>query len=206
MTVYGSHRCGGSIIAIARILTAAHCTAGLSTSAMQIRAGSTNNVIGGYTRTISRFVNHPSYTSSTLKNDISVLHLTTALDTSLPTISIIALPNQGESAAVGTLSKVSGWGALCEGCGGTTTLRYVMVPIISNSDCNLAYDGSVTDGMLCAGYPQGNSDACQGDSGGPLSYNVLEGIVSWGMGCARPNYPGVYTRVSYYRNWIIQNS
>lgn len=188
------------------MLTAAHCTAGFPAILMEIRAGSTNHGSGGHTRTISRFVNHPYYSSSTLKNDISILYFTAPLDTNLPSISTIALPERDISAAVGSLSQVSGWGATCESCGISSILQYVMIPIISNNECNIAYQGSVTDGMLCAAYPEGSKDACNGDSGGPLSYdNVLEGIVSWGTGCARPNFPGVYTRVAYYRDWIDEN-
>lgn len=65
------------------------------------------------------------------------------------------------------------------------------------------YGGGITAGMLCAGLPEGGRDACQGDSGGPLTVaNQVAGIVSWGIGCARPNLPGVYARVPFYRNWI----
>lgn len=202
---FGSHRCGGSIISTTRVLSAAHCTAGISPNFLEIRAGSTNFGVGGHLRTISQFVNHPLFSSSTLRNDISILQFVTPLNTNLPSISIISLPYF--SAPVGSLAQVSGWGATCESCSFSAILRYIMIPIISNLDCNRVYEGSITDGMMCALYPGGTRDACQGDSGGPLTHNnVLEGIVSWGNGCARPNFPGVYTRVAFYRNWIDENT
>jgi secreted trypsin-like serine protease len=49
----------------------------------------------------------------------------------------------------------------------------------------------------------------QGDSGGPLMLNdgkwTQVGIVSWGIGCGKGQYPGVYTRVTSFMNWITKN-
>lgn len=62
--------------------------------------------------------------------------------------------------------------------------------------------------MICAGYEDGKKDACNHDSGGPLIVGFDEdkpsliGVVSWGKGCGLPNYPGVYSSVTYYRKWI----
>ena len=90
----------------------------------------------------------------------------------------------------------------------TNTLQYVRVPAITNAACNNDYGGSITDSMICAGYPGvGGKDACQGDSGGPFVCNdggkaVIAGVVSWGNGCALADYPGVYARTTYFLDWI----
>jgi len=96
---------------------------------------------------------------------------------------------------------------MTEGGGTTVILREVTVPIISNTQCSTYYDG-ITARMLCAYVEGGGKDSCQGDSGGPAVVDgpLLVGIVSWGIGCARPNYPGVYTRVSSVYSWICSNS
>lgn len=83
----------------------------------------------------------------------------------------------------------------------------VDLPIIDFDECRheTSYGDAVIPGMLCAGYLEGEKDACVGDSGGPLVCEGLQaGIVSWGNGCAMAFSPGVYTNVSYYKNWIME--
>uniref|UniRef100_A0A8B9C9M6 Peptidase S1 domain-containing protein n=1 Tax=Anser brachyrhynchus TaxID=132585 RepID=A0A8B9C9M6_9AVES len=100
--------------------------------------------------------------------------------------------------------------------GGPTpnALQEATVKLIDSNTCNKkeVYDGDITPRMLCAGYLEGGVDACQGDSGGPLVTPdsrlmwYLVGIVSWGDECAKPNKPGVYTRVTYFRDWITSKT
>ena len=81
------------------------------------------------------------------------------------------------------------------------------VPVVSDEECNVSYSGTneIQDSMICAGLPEGGKDSCQGDSGGPFVCGEdVSGIVSWGVGCARPGYPGVYTQTSYFVDWIME--
>merc|ERR1712083_859099 len=106
---------------------------------------------------------------------------------------------------------VTGWGKLAEGGSSPDLLHKVEVPVVTNQQCQTTYF-SLTDDMICAGYTNGGMDAFQGDSGGPMVFRyssdqwVVAGIVSFGYGCARPDTPGVYTRVSEYSDWIAEKT
>ena len=102
---------------------------------------------------------------------------------------------------------LSGFGRLSSGGSSPNVLMQVIVPIVSESKCRRAYGSSIHDSMVCAGLDDGGKDSCQGDSGGPMvcEHNgkfVLEGVVSWGSGCADRGYYGVYARVRVLRKWI----
>lgn len=200
---YGNHRCGASIISHKTILTAAHCTYGVTARTLQTRVGSTTSSTGGQLLQILRIRQHPDYNAATIANDIAVLVLVKSLSFEANGFAKISLPVSGLNLSVGEITSVAGWGVLYEGGKLSSQLRSVSVPIISNEVCNEAYRNGITNGMICAGFENGLKDACQGDSGGPLSVgDTLVGIVSFGNGCARPGFPGVYTRVSEYVKWI----
>jgi len=109
---------------------------------------------------------------------------------------------------------VTGWGRIAEGGQVSSVLRQIQVPVMNNTACHkFKYSKkSITSNMFCAGYAKGQIDACQGDSGGPIQIkrkdNKIEliGIVSWGHGCGRAGYPGVYTRLGRYLEWIARST
>lgn len=202
---FGSHHCGASIISPTRLITAAHCTAGIPVSGLQIRAGSTDSQAGGEFVQVNNIIGHPLYNPLTLENDIAIMWIP-ALNTAPAGVYAIGLPLQHAGVPTGAMAQVAGWGALCSECGGINLLRYVSVPIVSNAECNAYYGGGIAPGMLCAGLSQGGQDACQGDSGGPLTLGgLLIGVVAVRGECARPGLPGVYARVAFHRNWIDAN-
>nr|CAH7743416.1 unnamed protein product [Callosobruchus chinensis] len=100
----------------------------------------------------------------------------------------------------GTIGKVTGWGLLGEGKPMSDQLQEVDLPIITRESC-LAYQW-LPDNVICAGYKQGGKGACSADSGPLVVNGTVVGIVSFGMGCGIPKYPGVYTDVARYRSFI----
>jgi len=200
-----SHSCGATIIAAGWLLTAAHCTTGVAASALNIRYNTLNHNSGGAMVKVATIFNHEQYNANTIDFDISLLKLATPLTLGQANAVAVALPAQGSDPAAGVNARVSGWGTTSEGGSIPTALRYVDVPIVARATCNTAYGGNqISANMFCAGVLNvGGKDACQGDSGGPVVINnQVVGAVSWGYGCARPQYPGVYTRVGNFVNWI----
>lgn len=160
---------------------------------------------------------NPDYDRITQDYDVAVLELKKPLVFN-ERIQPIPLADENDTLCDDSMCLVSGWGETNRYVFyGRHRLRGVEVPIVNQQTCNNDYEsvGGITPRMLCAGFKnRGGKDACQGDSGGPLACQSLNndgnltlyGIVSWGIECARPKFPGVYTRVQAVRQWIRANT
>ena len=205
MCVFLGHFCGASLIAKDMLVSAAHCAGGRYDAI--IGRHKHNDKDGDVVRVASEY-KHQNYNDATTSYDFMVLKLsraTTANATPVKINSSGSTPQDDENLVV------MGWGVTNENSGTTSNkLMEVTVQAVSNSECRSAYGSELnTSTMLCAA---GNrKDSCQGDSGGPLikkggnpANDLLVGIVSWGYGCADPDYPGVYARVSAGYSFIQQ--
>ncbi|XP_060806836.1 proclotting enzyme isoform X1 [Amyelois transitella] len=214
----GRQFCGGSLIDDRHVLSAAHCVAHMTSwdvARLTARLGDYNihsNVETQHIeRKIKRVVRHRGFDMRTLYNDVAVL----TLDQPVPftkKVHPICLPGSGKAYA-GIVATVIGWGSLRESGPQPSILQEVSIPIWQNAECRQKYGaaapGGIVEHMLCAG--KASMDSCSGDSGGPLMVNeggrwTQVGIVSWGIGCGKGQYPGVYTRVTAFLPWIQKNS
>uniref|UniRef100_A0A3Q1IYY7 trypsin n=1 Tax=Anabas testudineus TaxID=64144 RepID=A0A3Q1IYY7_ANATE len=188
----GYHFCGGSLISIQTF------------DSIQVRLGEHNIAVNEGTEQFissAKVIRHPSYSSSNLDNDIMLIKLSkpATLNSYVKTVS---LPSSCASA--GTTCLISGWGnTSSSGSNYPDRLRCLNAPILSDTSCRNSYPGQISTNMFCAGFLEGGKDSCQGDSGGPVVCNgQLQGVVSWGYGCAQKNKPGVYAKVCNYNTWI----
>ncbi|MGI8332244.1 S1 family peptidase [Actinomadura scrupuli] len=190
--------CGGALVAPDKVVTAAHCV-----QLFRLVPGTLSVTFGrsdlrdhdGTTAKVSEVWVHPGYHETSFKgesvehDDVAVLTLSTALDR--PTIRIAGR----DVYRPGASALVLGWGTTSELDLLNTRLRAAEIPLVSDAACAAAYGTSFDAGdMVCAGSPR--ADTCLLDSGGPLVVGGrLAGLTSWSYGCARPGYPGVYTRL-----------
>ncbi|MFI9394185.1 S1 family peptidase [Streptomyces bauhiniae] len=198
----GNQFCGGTLVSAKKVVTAAHCMVGESTSSVRVVGGRTYlNGTNGTVSRVSKIWINPDYTDATRGDDVAVL----TLSTSMPYTPVSYVSSSQTSVyAAGTTARILGWGTTSENGSSSNQLRTATVPIVSDSSCRSSYGSDfVQSDMVCAGLTSGGVDTCQGDSGGPLIIGgVLAGITSWGEGCAEAGYPGVYTRLTTFSSLV----
>ncbi|QAY52865.1 serine protease [Hahella sp. KA22] len=203
----GDHFCGASLIAERWALSAAHCIGDEPADSVFVVAGDFDlkSQDKGQQRVgVKRFV----HALGEPYGDLMLLELKEAVKH-----PVIPLADEATMASLAPNASftVMGWGNMsADGADYPDKLRQTEVPLYDQAECATAYSaisGTIDDTMMCAGYPKGGKDTCDGDSGGPMLWDnhgalTQVGVVSFGEGCAKAGFPGVYARVATFNTWI----
>ncbi|XP_041771717.1 brachyurin-like [Anopheles merus] len=217
----GTGLCGATIITNNFLLTAAHCVVGGNG---QVAIGGTA-ILGAHDRTVVEpsqqriafsqngiFV-HPSYNPSTIRNDIATVRLNTPA-TFNARVQPIDLPARSDARTfAGVQGTASGFGRTSDASTATSpVVMFTRNPILSNAQCNSFWSTAVVQAQNVCLDATGGRSPCNGDSGGPLAVqdggrSLEVGIASFvsAAGCAS-GAPSVWVRISFFRDWIQQNS
>ncbi|XP_074042438.1 uncharacterized protein [Leptinotarsa decemlineata] len=210
------HKCGAALLNENWAITAAHCVDNVPPSDLLLRLGehdlsTESEPYLHQERRVQVVASHPQFDPRTFEYDLALLRFYEPV-TFQPNILPVCVPQTDEN-FVGRTAYVTGWGRLYEDGPLPSILQEVSVPVINNTVCESMYRAAgyiehIPHIFICAGWRRGGFDSCEGDSGGPMVIQredkrfLLAGVISWGIGCAEPNQPGVYTRISEFRQWI----
>ncbi|KAH8277732.1 hypothetical protein KR018_004420 [Drosophila ironensis] len=213
------HKCGAALLNENWAITAAHCVDNVPPSDLLLRLGEYDlaeeeEPYGYQERRVQIVASHPQFDPRTFEYDLALLRFYEPV-VFQPNIIPVCVPENDEN-FIGQTAFVTGWGRLYEDGPLPSVLQEVAVPVINNTICESMYRAAgyiehIPHIFICAGWKKGGYDSCEGDSGGPMVLQResdkrfhLGGVISWGIGCAEANQPGVYTRISEFRDWINQ--
>ncbi|XP_046961253.1 trypsin, alkaline B-like isoform X3 [Vanessa cardui] len=201
--------CGGVILNNRSVVSVGHCFYGTSPNVWRIRVGSSYASSGGSTHNVGSLIIHPDY-NNMLDNDIGIFRVSSSFSLG-GNVQPGRFAGPNYNVADGQAVWTAGWGAIYYGGPRSEQLRHVQIFTVNYTVCRRNYNiisVTIPETQMCAGIlDQGGRDFCEGDYGGPLVHNgVVVGISTYGFVCGRDRYPGVYSRVSSFINWIQNNA
>lgn len=210
MTSTFSHSCGCSILSKGWALTAGHCVnPNFPENYYNVQYGLLNIINDeSSSSNVTSVIVHENYAPlSSYMNDIALLKLATPILEFNNLVQPVRLPQQNQIAEGGSDAVLAGWGFQQSNGSIQKHLQFLEYFIVSNEECNTIHSSTIHSTHVCAAYPGGMKGQCSGDSGGPLFVDGQQvGIVSWSMKpCAIAPYPGVFTAVGFYVDWINEN-
>jgi secreted trypsin-like serine protease len=214
--------CGATFLGDKWVLTAAHCVDSPNAMFFKMNVGEYDLSDGAENASsIANIYIHPQYDADLIDYDVALVELVESVDA--PAVQIASQATTNQYAIENSPAIVAGWGGrvgYAPGEGPTSdfpdVLHQVQLNLATNAQCRTllantlgtsTQNTGITDRMICATQPTTGKGSCQGDSGGPLIVQTgtgpqQVGIVSWGIGCAEAGYPGVFTRVAEFSEWL----
>ncbi|XP_014972740.2 putative serine protease 47 [Macaca mulatta] len=217
-----SHLCGAVLIDSRWLVSTAHCFLNKSQAPENYQVLLGNTQLYHQTQhtqkmSVHQIITHPDFEKlHPFGSDIAMLQLHLPVNFTSYVVPA-CLPSQDMQLPSNVSCWITGWGMLTEDLqlSPPFSLQEGKVGLIENTLCNTLYGQRTGQGetyavheeMLCVGDFSTGKSICKGDSGGPLvcylpSAWVLVGLASWGLDCWHPAYPSIFTRVTYFTNWI----
>ncbi|XP_041972419.1 trypsin, alkaline A-like [Aricia agestis] len=208
--------CAGVILTSRHVISTAHCFDYREDlrrnftlpQYWKVRVGSSYRSHGGVVHKVKKIIQHYSFDKYYYMNDIAVVVVAKKITFSRY-VGQATIIKEGTELPENSVCTLIGWGSTYRDGPQPDQLQYTNMLSIDNEQCKMLYSSIgavITTSMLCAGRTDVDGvDGCFGDSGGPLIYRgVVVGLVSFGYACGFRMYPGVYTKISHYTDWIIK--